>query len=61
MGARTLPLDSGSALVEAREKKAAQGNRLDADRCRFLSVGLRDMLGPDVEPGVLLKSATCEI
>jgi hypothetical protein len=35
MGARTLPLDSGSALVEAREKKAAQGNRLDADRCHF--------------------------
>ncbi|WP_217636277.1 hypothetical protein [Variovorax sp. OV700] len=32
---RTLLFDSGSALVEAREKKAAQGNRLDADRCRF--------------------------
>jgi len=32
---RTLLFDSGSALVEAREK-TAQGNRLDADRCRFL-------------------------
>jgi ATP phosphoribosyltransferase len=32
---RTLLFDSSSALVVAREKKAAQGNRLDADRCRF--------------------------
>jgi len=31
----TLPLDSGSALVEAREKKSRSGNRLDADRCHF--------------------------
>lgn len=53
LGSRTLPLDSGSALVEVREKKAAQGTASMPTAVAFDTQACR----PDV--GVAMGAAQC--
>ena len=49
LGSRTLPVDSGSAPVEAREKKAAQGTASMPTRCHPSCSGLAKSGGPSMQ------------